>query len=219
MEVLIKKNAFFRIREPINALTHFIGLLAAIPIMIVLLVHSSTVYQIVSFTIFGVSLMLLYGASTIYHSSFGSKKTIAILRRIDHMMIFILIAGTYTPICLVNLKGTIGWILLALVWGFAIFGILLKVFWFDAPRWLSTAIYVTMGWLVLFAFYPLTKAVPVSGILVLLAGGLSYTAGAVIYALKKPHFNFKNFGFHEIFHIFVMIGSVFHIVFMFLYVL
>ena len=218
MNALVKENAFFRIREPINALTHLIGFLAAIPVMIVLLFQSSTLNHIISFTIFGVSLMLLYGASTIYHTTLGSKKIIATLRRIDHMMIFILIAGTYTPICLVNLKGIVGLVLLVLVWGFAIFGILLKIFFFDAPRWLSTTIYVIMGWLVLFAFYPLMKAVPLSGILILLAGGLSYTVGAVIYAFKKPHLNFKNFGFHEIFHVFVMIGSTFHIVFMFLYV-
>ncbi len=209
-------------REPISALTHFIGFLVCIPVILIFMIIShneASVYHVVSFAVFGASLLMLYGASTIYHALPVSPKAVAVLRRIDHMMIFVLIAGTYTPVCLISLHGVWGWTLLALVWGFALGGIILKAVWFGAPRWLSTAIYVVMGWLVVIAFYPLGHAVPIEGILMLLAGGLAYTAGAVIYAVKWPKLNFKNFGFHEIFHLFVMAGSAFHIAFMFIYVL
>ncbi len=211
-----------KLREPISALTHFIAFLLGIPVLITLLVKAneqSTPYHVFAIGVFGVSLLLLYGASTIYHAVTLPDKYIKILRRIDHMMIFILIAGTYTPICLIPLSGKVGWTLLALVWGFAIAGIILKAVWFNAPRWLSTALYVIMGWLVLIAFVPLEKAIPIGGIALLVAGGVTYTIGAVIYALKWPKFNFKYFGFHEIFHLFVMGGSFFHIMFMFNYVL
>ena len=222
MENIKTRNFFERLRDPVSALTHFVGFLAAIPILIILVLYSyneATIYHVVSFSVFGASLLMLYGASTIYHALPVSQKTIAVLRRIDHMMIFVLIAGTYTPVCLISLRGIWGWTLFALVWGFALGGIILKALWFNAPRWLSTAIYVIMGWLVVVAFYPLGKAVPVSGILMLLAGGIAYTVGAVIYALKWPKLNFKNFGFHEIFHLFVMVGTAFHVAFMFIYVL
>lgn len=222
MENIKQRNFFERLRDPVSALTHFIGFLAAIPVLIILVLYSynqATIYHVVSFAVFGASLLMLYGASTIYHALPVSPKTIAVLRRIDHMMIFVLIAGTYTPVCLISLRGAWGWTLLALVWGFALGGIILKAVWFNAPRWLSTAIYVIMGWLVVVAFYPLGKAVPMSGILMLLAGGIAYTVGAVIYALKWPKLNLKNFGFHEIFHLFVMVGTAFHVAFMFMYVL
>lgn len=222
MENIKQHNFFERLRDPVSAITHFIGFLAAIPILIILVLYSykeATIYHVVSFAVFGISLLMLYGASTIYHALPVSEKTIAVLRRIDHMMIFVLIAGTYTPVCLISLNGAWGWTLLALVWGFALGGIILKAVWFNAPRWLSTAIYVIMGWLVVVAFYPLGKAVPISGILMLLGGGIAYTVGAVIYALKWPKLNFKNFGFHEIFHLFVMLGTAFHVTFMFIYVL
>lgn len=222
MEDIKQRYFLSRLRDPISALTHFIGFVAAIPILVILVIYShqeATIYHVVSFAVFGVSLLMLYGASTIYHALPVSPKTIAILRRIDHMMIFVLIAGTYTPVCLISLRGAWGWTLLALVWGFALGGIILKAMWFNAPRWLSTAIYVIMGWLVVVAFYPLGKAVPISGILLLLSGGVAYTLGAVIYALKWPKLNFKNFGFHEIFHLFVMAGTGLHVAFMFIYVM
>lgn len=134
-------------------------------------------------------------------------------------MIFVLIAGTYTPICLVSLHGIWGWVLFGLIWGMAILGIFLKFFWMNAPRWFSTLIYVVMGWLAIIAFVPLQRAVSWKGVALLLAGGLAYTVGAVIYALKKPNIACKYFGFHEIFHVFVLLGSACHIAFMFLYVL
>ena len=220
MEMVVTKKAKFQVRDPLSALTHFIGFLAVMPAFVFLLEKAETKTQTLAFIIFGISLILLYGASTIYHTLMLSAEKIAFLRRIDHMMIFILIAGTYTPVCLVTLAGKWGAILLSAIWGIAIAGMLMKIFWMGAPRWLSTSIYVVMGWLSVTAFVPLMKAVGWGGFGMLLAGGIAYTVGAVIYALKKPNLAFlKSFGFHEIFHVFVMIGTGFHIAFMFLYVL
>lgn len=210
------------IKDPGSAGTHFFGFLAVIPIFAVLMELSrqeATVWHTTGFLIFGISLLLLYGASTIYHTFTLAPDKTMLLRKIDHMMIFVLIAGTYTPICLVSLHGAWGWTLLVLIWVFAIGGICLKIFWMNAPRWLSTLIYVVMGWLAVIAFVPLEQAVSWKGIGLLLAGGLAYTVGAVIYAIKKPNFSWKYFGFHEIFHVFVLLGSSLHIAFMFLYVL
>jgi hemolysin III len=160
--------------------------------------------------------MLLYAASTVYHMLPISERASEILRKLDHMMIFVLIAGTYTPICLVPLRGAWGWTILALIWVLAIAGIILKALWFKAPRWLSTTLYVSMGWIVLIAIFPLVRSVPPLGVWLLFLGGMAYTMGAVIYAIKWPKLNFKWFGFHELFHLFVMGGSAFHIVMMFL---
>lgn len=220
MEMAIEKRKAFHARDPLSALTHFIGFIAVIPPIICLLKRAETTEQVISFVVFGLSLLLLYGASTIYHTLCLSAEKIAFLRRIDHMMIFVLIAGTYTPVCMVILPGLWGKALLTAVWGVAIFGIFMKIFWMNAPRWLSTLIYVGMGWLAAAAFVPLKAAIGWGGLGMLLAGGIVYTVGAVIYALKKPNLAFlKSFGFHEIFHVFVMLGSAFHIAFMFLYVL
>lgn len=211
-----------KIKDPVSAATHFVGFLISIPVMICLILKSiqeASPIHVAAFTVFGISLLLLYGASTVYHTMEVKKETEIKLKRIDHMMIFVLIAGTYTPVCLISLRGKIGWSLLALVWGFALGGIILKALWINAPRWLSTAIYVIMGWLVVFAFYPLEKAVPIGGIVLLAGGGIIYTLGAVIYAVKWPKLNFKMFGFHEIFHLFVMAGTAMHTAFMFAYVL
>ena len=212
----------FKIKDPVSAATHFAGFLISIPVMICLILKSveeALPLHVVAFTVFGISLLLLYGASTIYHTMDVKKETEVKLKRIDHMMIFVLIAGSYTPVCLINLRGKTGWTLLALVWAFALGGIILKAIWINAPRWLSTAIYVIMGWLIVFAFYPLEKAVPIGGIVLLAGGGIIYTLGAVIYAVKWPKLNFKMFGFHEIFHLVVMAGTAMHTAFMFAYVL
>ena len=220
MEFIIANKNKFEARDPISALTHLIGLLAVIPVFFCLLYRSDSMIKTIGLSIFGISLILLYSASTIYHTLKLSAEKIAVLRRIDHMMIFVLIAGTYTPVCLVTLAGKWGYILLALIWCIAVAGVFMKVFWMNAPRWLSTMIYVIMGWLSITAFVPLMKAVGWGGFGILLAGGVAYTLGAVIYALKKPNLAIlKSFGFHEIFHVFVMVGSGFHVLFMFLYVL
>jgi hemolysin III len=210
---------FKKFKDPISALTHMIGFFLAIPCAVLLIVQAAryaTVWHVVSFSIFGGTLILLYLASTIYHMLPISERASEILRKLDHMMIFVLIAGTYTPICLVPLRGAWGWSILGLVWTFAIAGIILKAVWFKAPRWLSTTLYVTMGWVALIAIYPLVKTVPPIGVWLLFLGGVTYTIGAVIYAVKWPKLHFKWFGFHELFHLFVMGGSAFHIVMMFM---
>lgn len=219
MEMAVERKRRFQVKDPMSALTHFIGFLAVIPVFICLLDLADTKLQQISFIVFGFSLLLLYGASTIYHTLRLSVEKTALLRRIDHMMIFVLIAGTYTPVCLVPLAGKWGTILLSAIWTIAVAGVFMKIFWMGAPRWLSTMIYVVMGWLSITAFMPLLKAVGWGGFGMLLGGGIAYTVGALIYALKKPNLAIlKSFGFHEIFHVFVMIGSAFHIAFMFLYV-
>jgi len=220
MELVMAEKEKFRVKDPMSALTHFIGFIAVIPVFICLLEKAETKLQMIGFIVFGISLMLLYGASTIYHTLKLSAERTALLRRIDHMMIFVLIAGTYTPVCLVTLAGKFGTILLSAIWVIAVAGVFMKIFWMGVPRWLSTMIYVVMGWLSITAFVPLMRTVGWGGFGVLLGGGIAYTVGAVIYATKKPNLAIlKSFGFHEIFHVFVMIGTAFHIAFMFLYVL
>jgi hemolysin III len=172
-----------------------------------------------SLAVFAVSMVLLYGASTLYHSVNVTGRVLQYFRKADHMMIFVLIAGSYTPVCLVTLGDGIGYRLLVLVWTVAIIGMLIKAFWITCPKWFSSIIYIAMGWLCMLAGKDLwaTLSAPAWGWL--LAGGIIYTIGGVIYALKLPVFNslHKNFGSHEIFHLFVMAGSLCHYVFMFCY--
>ena len=210
------------IREPGSAITHFIGclmaLIAASPLLIK--AHGNTTYML-AMTIFATSMVLLYAASTIYHSiCHVSAKVLRNFQKLDHMMIFVLIAGSYTPVCLIVLGGKLGYTLLAVVWGVAIIGMTVKAFWITCPKWFSSVIYIAMGWICLAVFGQLWTLLPRSAFLWLLAGGLIYTAGGVIYALKLPLFNSKHkyFGSHEIFHLFVMAGSLCHFIFMFCYV-
>lgn len=202
-----------KIKDPVSCLTHLGGAIASVCITILMLKLAAPhgVRYTASFAVFGASLIMLYSASAIYHMlDLGEKKN-QMLRRIDHTMIFYLIAGTYTPICLIPLRGAWGYSILGTVWGLAFAGTFMKIFWLRAPRYLSTAIYVIMGWIVVVAFYPLLKAVSLLTFFLLLAGGLCYTAGAVIYAIKRPKLNIPGLGFHEIFHIFVLAGSACHV--------
>ncbi len=213
---------FSRLREPISGLTHAFGVVASIAALVILVVLASlysNTYNIVSFSVFGVSLILLYTASSVYHLVTTSEKSIRVLRRIDHSMIYVLIAGTYTPICLGPLRGPWGWSIFGVIWGLALVGILVKNLWFNAPRMLYTSFYIIMGWLIAIALFPLSKVLPQAGMLWLFAGGISYTLGGIIYALKWPKINFKYFGFHEIFHIFILIGSFCHFWLMLRYIL
>ena len=210
------------IREPGSAITHFIGclmaLIAASPLLIK--AHGNATYML-AMTIFATSMVLLYAASTIYHSiCHVSTKVLRNFQKLDHMMIFVMIAGSYTPVCLIVLHNHIGYILCALVWSVAILGIILKGCWITCPKWLSSVLYIGMGWLCVLAFVPIFHALPRAGFGWLLAGGIIYTIGGVIYALKVPLFDsrHKNFGSHEIFHIFVMLGSACHFVVMYFFV-
>lgn len=211
-----------KLREPINGLTHLIGAALSIAALVLLVYFAAvkgTVWHVVSFSIFGASLILLYTSSTLYHWLPLSERGVRIFRRIDHIMIFILIAGTYTPICLVSLRGGWGWSVFGIVWGIAITGIVLKLFWLQAPRWFSTLIYLLMGWLVVIAILPLIHSVPIGGIAWLAIGGIFYSVGALIYGIKRPNIIPGWFGFHEIFHLLTMAGSFSHFWLMFRYVL
>lgn len=210
------------IREPGSALTHFIAMLlalcAAVPLLVRAAVHSG-VKNLTAMTVFMISMVLLYAASTIYHSVNCSGRILRIFRKMDHMMIFVLIAGTYTPVCLLTLPKPSGLMLLAAVWGIALVGIFIKGFWITCPKWFSSVLYIAMGWSCLSVLGQLFSLLPLHAFLWLLAGGLIYTAGGIIYALRLPLFDARHpmFGLHEIFHLFVMAGSLCHFVFMFCY--
>ncbi|HWP96745.1 MAG TPA: hemolysin III family protein [Syntrophomonadaceae bacterium] len=203
----------FHPREAVNAFTHLLGALLSAVGLYLLIKHipaGSSVRYYVSLYIFGISLILLYCTSGFYHLLNASKRALAFLRRMDHMMIYVLIAGTYTPVCLLVLNGAWRWAMLISVWSLALLGIIFKLAWFKAPRWLSTASYVLMGWTAAIAFYPLSKALSVAGMICLVLGGVFYSTGAVIYATKRPRINLRWLGFHEIFHLFVLAGSLTH---------
>ena len=208
------------IKDPGSAITHFIGMLLAIFAAVPLLIkaaHEPEHIYLISLTIYAASLILLYAASTTYHTFICSKRITTILKKIDHMMIFVLIAGSYTPICLLVLEPKTGLMLLTLIWGIAIAGILIKAFWVYCPKWVSSILYIGMGWTCVLAFSQILNNLTRSEFAWLLAGGIIYTIGGIIYALKLPIFNskHKNFGSHEIFHLFVMGGSACHFIVMY----
>jgi hemolysin III len=205
---LIKK-----LREPMNGLTHFIGIIFSIVGTIVLInqtLDPLKPYHFVSFLIFGLGMILLFTTSTLYHWLKLSEAGVKKMRKADHIMIFVYIAASYTPTCVIVLNKNLGWIVLAAVWGVAIAGVCVKIFWMNAPRWLSTIIYLFMGWLAVTIIYPLINSLQIEALLWLLAGGMFYTIGALIYALKKPDPFPGILGFHEIFHWFVLLGSFSH---------
>lgn len=201
---------FQKVREPANAYTHMTGVLLSV-FGLVLLVHKSVLYgqpaHVISFSIFGSSMILLYLASTLYHMLPLSQKGVAALRRIDHIMIYILIAGTYTPITLIVLQGLAGWALFTTIWSVAVIGILFKLVWFNAPKWLSLVLYLVMGWMALLVFPALWQVFSLGAIFWILMGGLAYTIGAFIYGFKWPNPSPEHFNYHAVWHIMVMIGS------------
>lgn len=213
----------FKLKDPGSAITHFIGMMmtmfAATPLILRAMRAPDTVH-VISLSIFIVSMILLYAASTTYHTFDLSERTNKILKKLDHCMIFVLIAGSYTPICLIVLHGRTGLMLLALVWSIAILGIIFKLCWVTCPKWVSSVLYIAMGWVCVLAFTQILNSLPAAAFNWLLAGGIIYTVGGIIYALKLPIFNahHKYFGSHEIFHLFVMAGSICHFIMMFEYV-
>lgn len=211
------------VREPVNAFTHLFGaLLSLIGTLFILnfshVAHSLTTTATVCVLIFGISLILLYTTSGIYHLVKATDSVILRLKKLDHSMIFILIAGSYTPFAMLSLTGVWKWFIIITVWTLTVIGITCKMLWINMPRWLSTAFYIGMGWIALFALKPLYHALSLGGFLLLILGGIMYTIGGVIYGLKKPNIS-PNFGFHEIFHIFVMLGSLCHYLAVLYYVL
>lgn len=211
------------IREPINGLTHLAGaILSFIALLAMVIKASMTTTSAIAITaviIFGISMILLYSASATYHMVIAKDKVIAFLRRLDHSMIFVLIAGSYTPFCLISLNGVTGWVLFSIVTVIAVLGIAFKMIWFNCPRWLSTSLYIGMGWIIIFAFAPLSETLSATGVFLLIFGGVLYTIGGIIYAVKPKFLEFKHVGFHEIFHIFIMLGTTAHFLSVFLYVL
>jgi len=194
------------IEELANGITHGVGLALSVVGLIALLTLSiirGTAWHIAGCTTFGVTLVLLYAASTSYHS-FRTPRLKRVLKILDHAAIYLLIAGTYTPFTLVNLRGFWGWILFALVWSLSVFGIAWKLFHAERFQIVSTSIYIAMGWLVVIAIKPMFASIPISGILWLLAGGLFYTFGVLFFALKRLPYS------HAIWHVFVMAGSICH---------
>ena len=210
-----------KLKEPVNGLTHLAGLFLAIAGFCLLLIAAAeygTKWHLIAFAVFGTSLILMYTSSSLYHLLPLSERGTRMLKRVDHMMIFILIAGTYTPICLVPLRGVWGWTLFGIVWGMAVLGFVIKLFWIHAPRWFSTAIYLAMGWVCVLAIYPMVEKLPIGALAWLAAGGLIYSVGAIIYGAKWPDPFPKVFGFHEIWHLFVLGGSFCHFWLMYSYV-
>jgi hemolysin III len=212
-----------KVKDPGSAITHFIGTLmavfAATPLLIKAASHPDKIH-LISLGIFILSMILLYTASTVYHTFGRTSKAHIRLKKFDHMSIYVLIAGTYTPICLIVLGGHTGLTLLAIVWSLAIIGIIVTGFWVHCPKWFSAVVYIAMGWTCVLAFTQIINSLPLAAFEWLLAGGIIYTVGGVIYALKLPIFNnrHKNFGTHEIFHLFCIGGSFCHFMLMYLYI-
>lgn len=214
--------ALFRPKDPISALTHFIGFWLSIigmPLLLVRAAVSSSGFstpEFLSLAVFMLSMILLYGASTSYHTFRLTREGNRILKKIDHMMISVLIAGSYTPVCVIVLNNELGTKLLLAIWALALVGILFKAFWVTCPKWVSSVIYIGMGWTAIFVIGPLFHLFTHGQFALLLSGGILYTIGGVIYALKY-RFNDK-FTEHELFHIFVLLGSLCHYLMMFSYV-
>ena len=206
-------------KELTSALTHLGGAVFGVVGTFLLLSNSSNRMTAIAFLIFGLSMILLYSASTIYHFIDKSKeKAKLVMRKLDHIMIFVLIAGTYTPVCMLVLNNISGYRLLALVWTITLLGVFMKIFWIKAPNWVSSVLYISMGWLAVLVLSPLAQSMPKEGMFWLVLGGIFYTIGGTIYGIKKPNFNNNYFGFHELFHLFVLAGTFCHFVMMYFYV-
>ena len=203
------------IEEKLNITTHVVGLVFSVAALVLLVTRATlygNVWHIVSFSVFGASLIILYASSTIYHSATNPVLR-SRLRIVDHASIYVLIAGTYTPFSLVTLSGLSGWMIFSFSWAMAITGIILKLFFTGRYNLISTLMYVFMGWIIIFAIKPLVNNLSSEGLFWLVAGGIAYTVGAILYGIKKIKFN------HAIFHVFVLLGSFCHFVSVYFYVL
>jgi hemolysin III len=207
------KPSGLRLRDPVSGLSHLIFSVVAVigaTVLITLAAVNHKWWHLGAFIVYGICLYLLYLASSLYHLLPVGPRAERVLRQLDHIAIFLMIAGTYTPICLIPLRGPWGWWLFGAVWVLALAGMFLAIFALGAPRWLSTGVYLALGWLVLIAIWPLVHNLSIEGLCWIVLGGVFYSAGAVIYALKRPDPVPDVFGFHEIFHIFVMLGTLAH---------
>ncbi len=213
----------FHAKDPVSALTHFIAFAAAIlatPVLLLRAVEAgASLRAVASLSIFMLSMVLLYGASTAYHTFLLSAGGVRFLKKLDHTMIFYLIAGSYTPVCVIALDGSAaGGRLLALVWGLAAAGTLFKLCWVGCPKWVSSVVYIAMGWSCLTVMPQVVAALSTEGFFWLLSGGVVYTIGGVIYAVRPKRKTPRLFGPHEVFHLFIMGGSLCHYIFMFGYI-
>lgn len=207
--------------RPWSAITHGVGVVLGILGTVLLILRSvfmgQSPWAIVSFALYGASMIGLYTASTLYHCLRTGVSGRIALRKYDHASIYVLIAGTYTPICLVALRqmGGWGWAMFGAIWALAIAGVIMTLFWVNSPRWVTSGVYLFMGWLAIIALYPLWQAIGWGGLAWLLAGGVLYTVGGVLYAVKWPGRNNAWFGCHEIFHLFILAGSICHYLLMY----
>jgi len=211
-----------KFKEPFNGISHLLGGMAAV--VVTVLLDRAAVLRGGSragapFLVYGLSMVLLYFASASYHLLDVSPRAHVMLRRLDHISISILIAGTYTPMCLVALRGSVGALLCWGVWGLAGAVILTDIFWLDAPRGIKAGLYVLLGWFAVWATIPLQRAIGWGGMAWMLVGGLSYSIGALLYAIKKPNPWPGVIGFHEIWHLFVLAGSASFVILIWRYVL
>lgn len=208
--------------EPLSALTHFFGLLLSITGLVLMIVFAALQHktiQIVGFSIFGATLILTYGASFIYHLIEKNNPKKHTFQKIDHAMIFVLIAGTYTPVCISMPNKALGWTIFGIIWGLAIIGIFIKAFDLKMKPWLSTLFYIFIGWFITIAIVPLVKWLGVTAVWWLIGGGISYTFGCIFFALENFVKRSRWFGMHKIFHLFVMLGSFCHFWLMFRYLI
>jgi len=208
-----------KLKEPTNGFLHFIGMLLSIAALVILILNGlDSPWKIVSFSIYGATLILLYNFSTLYHwlpKEYGGKNQL--LRKLDHLSIYLLIAGSYTPFCLVTMNGPWGWSIFGVIWGLAILGVIVQSIYINVNRKITTALYIGMGWMIVIAIKPLMDNLPLNGLYLLVVGGILYSVGGIVYALKKPNL-FKYYGFHELWHTFVLLGSFFHFLAILLYV-
>lgn len=197
--------------RPWSAITHGAGAaLALMGTMLLLIRCRDSSLHFGAFLIYGLSMIGLYTASTLYHSINTSVRGRLALRKYDHCSIYLLIAGSYTPICLIALEPPVGMVLVGVIWALALAGMAMTIVWIDAPRWLTSGVYLVMGWLALFAIHPISRALPGEGMFALVLGGVLYSIGGVLYAAKWPGRNNPRFGCHEIFHVFIVLGSISH---------
>lgn len=205
--------------RPWSAITHGAGAVLALVGTVLLLgkalLNGGGADRVISFLIYGGSMVCLYTASTLYHSVRSGPAGRIALRKFDHISIFLLIAGSYTPICVTALRGTMGWTLLGCIWGLTVLGAAMTFFWIGCPRWLSAGVYIVMGWLALAAIRPIYQNMGTEGVFWLLLGGVFYTVGGVLYAAKWPGRDNPRFGCHEIFHVLILLGSLAHYLLMY----
>ena len=210
-----KRTSIRCIKEPFCGLSHGAGVVLSVVALIVLMVEArGRPWHMAGFAVYGVSLVALYTASTLYHSLFVDSRQYKLLQRLDHIAIFLLIAGTYTPVCLVTLRGVWGWSLLGAVWSMALFGIGSSLFWKNTPEWLRVTLCVVMGWLAMVAYEPLRMALGPAGFAWLVGGGIVYSIGTIIFATDWPHLWPGKFSAHDLWHIFVLGGSTCHFIMM-----